>query len=53
VSIDIIQIIPSPKFDDVRTDFPAIAFRSARHDPVTDPADVAPDKRARSVDRAA
>ena len=53
MSFDIIQIIPSPKSSDARTDFPAIAFRSARQDPATDPADVAPDKRARSVSRAA
>jgi hypothetical protein len=53
VSIDIIQIIPRPKRDDVQTDFPAIAFRSARQDPATDPADAAPDERTGSVDRAA
>jgi hypothetical protein len=44
VSTDIIQFIPCPKRDDVQTDFPTIAFRSARQDPAADPADAAPDK---------
>ncbi|WP_156434629.1 hypothetical protein [Bradyrhizobium lablabi] len=41
MSTDIIQFIPRPKHDDAQTDFPAIAFRSARQDPV----DATPDKR--------
>ncbi|NOJ47739.1 hypothetical protein [Bradyrhizobium archetypum] len=53
MSTDIIQIIPRPKRDNVKTDFPAIAFRTARHQPATDPVDAAPDKRARSINRAA
>jgi len=53
VSFDIIRIIRSPKSDDARTDFPVIAFRSVRQDPVSDPADAAPDKHSRSVNRAA
>jgi hypothetical protein len=52
VSIDIIQLIPRPKHDDVQTDFPTIAFRS-RHEPVTDPIDAVPDKRDGSADREA
>ena len=52
MSIDIIQFIPRPKRDEVDTDFPTIAFRS-RREPVTDPADAAPDKRAGSADREA
>ena len=44
MSINIIQFIPRPKRDDAQTDFPAIAFRSARQDPATDPADPAADK---------
>jgi hypothetical protein len=53
VSIDIVQIIPRPKRDDVQTDFPAIAFRSARQDPASDPADAARDQRDRLADREA
>jgi hypothetical protein len=53
VSTDIIQIIPRPKHDDAQTDFPAIAFRSARQDPVTDPVDAAPDKHAGPAGREA
>ena len=44
MSTDIIQFIPRPKRDDVQTDFPAIALRSARPHPATDPVDEAPDK---------
>ncbi|UPJ51856.1 hypothetical protein IVB30_11205 [Bradyrhizobium sp. 200] len=44
MSTDIIQFIPCSKHDDAQTDFPAIAFRSVRQDPVTDPVDAAPDK---------
>ena len=46
MSINIIQFIPRPKRDDAQTDFPAIAFRSVRQDPVIDPVDAAPDKHA-------
>ncbi|MCA6117880.1 hypothetical protein J6524_23820 [Bradyrhizobium sp. WSM 1738] len=53
MSIDSIQIIPRPKRHDVQTDFPTIAFRSARQETVTDPVDAAPDKRAGSVSREA
>jgi hypothetical protein len=53
MSTGIIQIIPRPKRDDVQTDSPTIAFRSARQDPATDPVDVAPDKRAASTSREA
>jgi hypothetical protein len=53
MSFDIIQIIPRPNGEGVQTDFPAIAFRSARQDPVTNPANAAPDKRARSVNQVA
>ena len=52
VSIDIIQFIPRPKRDDVQTNFPTIASRS-RREPVTDPIDAVPDKRAGSADREA
>ena len=52
MSIDIIQFIPRPKRDDLQTDFPTIAFRS-RREPVTDPIDAVPDKRARSATREA
>ena len=52
VNIDIIQFIPRPKRDDLQTDFPTIAFRS-RREPVTDPIDAVPDKRARSATREA
>lgn len=45
VSIEIIQVIRRPKRDDIETDFPAIAFRSARQSPVTDPVDVPSRKR--------
>ena len=45
MSIDIIQFIPRPKWDDLQTDFPTIAFRS-RRESVTDPTDVVTDKRA-------
>ena len=41
---DIIQFIPRPKHDDAQTDFPAIAFRSVRQDPTTDPVDAPSDK---------
>jgi hypothetical protein len=46
VSADIIQFIPRPKRDDVRTDFPAIVFRSARQDPAVAHADAAADRPA-------
>ena len=45
MNTDIIQFIPRPKRDDAPTDFPAIAFRSARQDPVNDPVDATPDTR--------
>ena len=44
MSTDIIQFIPCPKRDDAQTDFPAIAFRSVRQDPTTDPVDALSDK---------
>ena len=53
MSIDIIQIIPRPKRDDVQTDFPAIAFRSARNEVATDLVDAAPDERAGSANQEA
>jgi hypothetical protein len=53
VSFDIIQIIPSPQSDDAQTDFPTIAFRSARQDPIADPADAVTDQRSRPVNREA
>lgn len=53
MSADIIKIIPRPKRGDVETDFPAIAFRSARHDPAPDPVDAAPDRRTGPVNREA
>ena len=53
VSTDVIQIIPRPKRDDVQTDFPTIAFRSARLRPATDPVDAAPDKRTGPANREA
>jgi len=44
VSAEIIQFIPRPGRDDAPTDFPTIAFRSARQSPTADPADAATDK---------
>ena len=52
MSIDIITIIPRPKRDDVQTDFPAIAFRSARREPTVHPVD-AVDERTGSANREA
>jgi hypothetical protein len=46
VSAEIILFIPRPGHDDVQTDFPTIAFRSAAQDPVVDPAEVPSDKHA-------
>jgi hypothetical protein len=44
VTAEIIQFIPRPKHDREQTDFPTIAFRSARQpdDLVMDHADTAP-----------
>ena len=53
MSFDIIQIIPCPKRDDVQTDFPAIAFRSARKEPAAEPVDAAQKECAGSANRAA
>jgi hypothetical protein len=50
---EIIQFIPRPDRDDAQTDFPTIAFRSARHEPVTDPVDAVPDRRAGAAKREA
>jgi hypothetical protein len=51
VSTDIIQFIPRPKRDDAQTDFPAIAFRSARRDPATELLAAASDKRTGPASR--
>ncbi|MEH2496315.1 hypothetical protein V1294_002794 [Bradyrhizobium sp. AZCC 1678] len=53
MSADFTQFIPRPKRGDMQTDFPAIAFRSARQDPVTDPVDAAPDKHTGPASREA
>ena len=45
MSVVIIQFIPRPKRDDMQTDFPTIAFRSARQNPASDPVDVSSGKR--------
>lgn len=50
---EIIQFIPRPARDDAQTDFPVIAFRSARQDPAADPVDAAPDKHSEPDDREA
>ncbi|HMM88376.1 hypothetical protein [Bradyrhizobium sp.] len=51
MSADIIKIISRPKRDDVQTDFPAIAFQSARREPAIDPVDVARDECTGSANR--
>ena len=53
MSADIIKIIPRPKRDDLQTDFPAIAFRSAPREPAVDPVDAVRDERTGSANREA
>jgi hypothetical protein len=48
---EIIQFIPRPARDDAQTDFPAIAFRSAVHDPVVRHADAVADQHAEPFKR--
>lgn len=53
VSFDIIQFISRLKRDDMQTDFPTIAFRSARQNLASDPVDASPGRCAASAIRKA